>query len=522
MPTPNGIDDKSLNEKNSEDTLSNGVIKTPTKLLSLWDAISLIFGIIIGASIYQAPPEIFRNVPSPETGMLAWIVGGIVCLLGALTYAELASTFRNSGGDYYYLSRAYGSSIGFIFAWSELSVIRTGGSIAFMAYVFAGYADHFYSLGNNSKLIYASSSIVLLTLINSQGFRMGRLLQNLLTSANIIGLCILILIGFFCYFFGQSPLTDSERIAVEISSVTAEFASPTLHASQIASKAFSLPEILSPSLALAMVLVFYAYGGWNEAAFIAGEVKNPERNITRSLVLGTLLVGVLYTLVNLAYLSALGYSGTVKSKAIAADVFAIPFGESGRKGISILVMSSALGSINGLLFTGMRLYGTFGKDHRLFSWLSGKDGTQQRNLGALYAQAIFSLFLILVVELAAEWRSLLVYLAKNFAITLSDDFHKHGGIYRLVTCTAPIFWLFFLLTGLSLFVLRYREPEIERSFRVPLYPWIPGIFCFSCAFMLYRSSMYAIDEEPAEAIIVGLLIFMAFPLWFLSGKEKEE
>src|SRR5262249_14745156 len=118
----------------------------PRALLSLWDAICLIIGIIIGASIYKAPPEIFRNVARPWAGMGAWALGGIVSVIGALCYAELASAYRTAGGDYTYLTRAYGSKVGFFFAWAELSVIRTGGSIAFMAYIFATYAHEFYPL----------------------------------------------------------------------------------------------------------------------------------------------------------------------------------------------------------------------------------------------------------------------------------------------------------------------------------------------------------------------------------------
>ena len=142
------------------------------------------------------------------------------------------------------------------------------------------------------------------------------------------------------------------------------------------------------SFALTMVLVFYAYGGWNEAAFIASEVDKPKRNIRRALIYGTVLVTVIYMLVNLAYLGALGYWGVCKSNAIAADVFALPFKEPGRKIICALVMFSSLGSIHGLLFTGMRLYGTFGKDHKLFAWLSGKDESTHRARSIVRASGV--------------------------------------------------------------------------------------------------------------------------------------
>ena len=156
--------------------------------LSLWDSICLIVGIIIGASIYQYPPDIFKNAGSPFLGMIAWIVGGLVSIAGALCYAELASCYRSAGGDYTYLTRAYGPRVGFNFSWAELSVIRTGGSIACMAYIFATYATEFHNLGPDSKLIYAIGGILALALINALGVRPGRLVQNTLTVANFIGL----------------------------------------------------------------------------------------------------------------------------------------------------------------------------------------------------------------------------------------------------------------------------------------------------------------------------------------------
>jgi len=199
-------------------------------------------------------------------------------------------------------------------------------------------------------------------------------------------------------------------------------------------------------------------------------------------------------------------------------MFAIPFGEIGRKCICALVMVSALGSVNGLLFTGMRLYGTFGKDHKLFSWLVGKGNRVHSAYGALFAQAIFSLLLIAVVESALHWRQLLAEIAPYFNMQLAAEFKKTGDIERIVCCTAPVFWTFFLLTGCSLFILRIKDPLRERPFRVPLYPVLPLIFCASCAFMLWRSSMYALKEEPAEALIVAGLMLIGIPFGMLSGR----
>jgi amino acid transporter len=273
------------------------------------------------------------------------------------------------------------------------------------------------------------------------------------------------------------------------------------------------------SIAMMMVWVFYAYGGWNEAAFISSEVKDPKRNIRRALVIGTLLVTCIYLAVNLAYLGALGFRGVCQSKTIAADMFALPFGETGRKVMSALVMVSALGSIHGLLFTGMRLYGTFGRDHPAFAWLAGKED-RTHSLGALFAQAAFSILLIAVIELAYHWRLVLGEVAGWCGIEFDPEANLGGDIERLVACTAPVFWLFFLLTGCSLFVLRWKDPHVERPYRVPLYPALPLVFVLSCAFMLYKSAAYALEKQPAEALVVVGLMLLGVPLGIWSARAR--
>ena len=500
-------------------TTRTGVNSNPAKSdpspapggLTLWDAVCIIVGIIIGTAIFQAPPDIFGNVTSPGMGIVAWLIGGVVSLLGALCYAELATTYRTSGGDYTWLTRAYGRPAGFLFAWAELAVIRTGGSIAFMAYVVANYANELVNLtptfGQYGTLVYAVGSIAFLTLINLLGMQPGKHAQNLLTATKVVGLLAIAIVGLGCYFAGYGANTPNL-----IAGVVQASADET-------STSVSIPT--TTSFALAMVFVFYAYGGWNEAAFVAAEVQNPRRNIVRALVLGTITVTVIYLLVNLAYLGALGYRGVCESKAVASDVMALRFGDNGRIFMSVLVIISALGAINGLLFTGMRLYSTFGAEHRLFAWLSPRKSSRSRvSIGALVAQAAFSILLIVLIEFAHIWREVLSRIAPYLQLSGPDTFHQSGSIYQLVNCTAPVFWLFFLLTGMSLFVLRIRDPQAERPYRVPFFPVVPMIFCGMCVFMLYRSTEYALEQEPAEAIVVAGLVLVGIPLYACSGHAK--
>src|SRR5262249_14971746 len=464
--------------------------RAPRQRLSLWDSICLIIGIIIGASIYETSPSIFRSSGGASMGMAAWALGGVVSLIGALCYAELASAYRTAGGDYTYLTRAYGPKVGFFFAWAELAVIRTGGSIAFMAYVFARYAVEFYNFGPQSKLIYALLGIIVLTFINAIGVRPGRVVQNVLTTANIVGLSSIAIIGLVWWLL------------------------PGKVAPAVQQTADNAPPSVELSFALTMVLVFYAYGGGDGGALLGAGAKKTQKKKRPAALLRTPPLTPSYLF---AYLGAVGYDGVCKSKTIAADIFELPFGATGRKIISALIMFSSLGSIHGLLFTGMRLYGTFGRDHKLFAWLAGKQDPNHAH-GALFAQAVFSIILITVVELAFHWRQALSEMAGMVGLQLNLDMQSETeNIYKLVACTAPVFWFFFLLTGCSLFVLRWKEPAVERPFRVPLYPVLPFVFVASCAFMLYKSSAYALDQEPAEALIVAGLMFLGIPLGIMSG-----
>jgi len=492
------------NDVRTSATASSTPRATSPRTLGLGDAVSLIIGVIVGTAIFQSPPDIFGNVAGPGIGLLAWLIGGIVSLLGALCYAELATTYPTGGGDYTYLTRAYGRPMGFLFAWAELAVIRTGGSIAFMAYVVANYALDIYNpsawLGAYGTLFYAVLAIVLLTALNLSGLIPGKHLNNILTAAKVLGLLTIVAVGLGWYWFGPG-------VASLTPATTDNVVSPTTSSSTLT------------SFALAMVFVFYAYGGWNEAAFVAAELK-PKRKIVRALVVGTIAVTVIYLLVNLAYLGALGYAGVCESKAVASDVLALPFGAGGRLFMSILVVVSALGAINGLLFTGMRLYSTFGGEHRLFAWLSAPADAKDVSKGALFAQAGFSIFLIVLLEFAHLWRELLAKIAPLFQLSPPDTFHQTGSIYQLVNCTAPIFWLFFLLSGVAVFVLRYRDRHLERPFRVPCYPVIPLIFCSLCMFMLVKSTEYALSQQPAEAVVVFGLVLLGVPLYAYSQHAK--
>jgi amino acid transporter len=429
--------------------------------LGLWDAVSLIVGIIIGAGIFRTPSDIFQMVPSPWIGLLVWVIGGLLALIGAFCFAELASTYPRSGGEYVYLTRAFGPFAGYLFAWAQLTVIRPG-SIAAVAYVFADYASKLFRLDASGQLLLATGAIVLLTLINVLGVTLGSTTQNLLTGAKVLGLFALVVagLGWGSYEAGTAtPASANPGWYIEV-----------------------------------MILVLWTYAGWHEAAYVAAEVKDRHRNLPRSLLLGATIVTLIYLLVNVAFLWGLGFAGA-RSPTLAADLVGKVWPGRGEQIMALLVSISALGAVNGMIFTTARIYAEFGLDHRLFAPLgrwSRRWGTPVR---ALLVQGVICLTMTV---LAWGWGE------------------GEKTFDRMVYLTAAVFWGFFLLTGIALFALRRLDGDKPRPFRVPLYPLLPLLFCVWCAGMMFG----AILDRPSESL-AGLLILCAgLPFYFFPQQMR--
>jgi amino acid transporter len=453
----------------------------PVATLSLWDAVSLIVGVVIGAGIYETAPIVLSNVAGPGSALLVWLLGGVLSLIGACCYAELATAYPRSGGDYVYLRRAFGSCAAFLFGWAQLAVILTG-SIGMMAYVFADYAARFGFDGARSAM--AALAVCTLTALNLLSVWAGKNTQNVLTAVKIAGLAAITLLGFGWYL---------------------------THGSSTPLRATAAHDT---SLGLALIIVLYTYGGWNDAAFVAAEVRD-RRNIARALLLGTALITLVYLLVNGAFLAVLGFEGARASQAIAADLLRRPLGDSGAAAISVLVMISALGAVNALVLTGARVHARLGRDFSLLSALGRWHPRRRSPSAALLAQAAITLAWIALVGTSGGRAAVDTALG---ALGLgAASWSGHGGFDTLLRCTAPVFWLFFLLTGLSLFVLRYREPERPRPFRVPLYPLTPLVFCATCVYMLVS----AIDYAGPLTLVGVFLVLLGLPLYFASKQRAE-
>lgn len=432
--------------------------------LGLWDAASIIVGIIVGVGIFEIPSDIFQAVPGPWQALVVWLAGGIFALTGAMCFAELASAYPRSGGEYVYLTNSFGSLVGFLFAWAQLAVIRPG-SIGVLAYVFATYADRIWELPSYGQLGLAVLSVAGLTAINILGVTLGAYTQNLLTVLKVLGVATIAVVG------------------LGVSSPAAFDAAPN--------------EVGRGWFATAMILVLWTYAGWHEAAYIAAEVKDGRRNIPRALILGTLAVTIIYLLVNLAYLLGLGFV-EAKRSGIAANLLEQVWPVGGVSAISVLIMISALGAINGMIFTTARIYSEFGADHRLFRPLSHWSKTWGTPARALVVQGVISVAMIVGVALVADVR-----LARI-------------NLDAMISVTAAVFWAFFFLTGVALFVLRRIDPETPRPFRVPLYPVLPLLFCAACGYMVYGSILY----KPWHSLIGVAILAVGLPFYFIPKKRR--
>jgi amino acid transporter len=430
------------------------------------DAMGLTIGIVVGAGIFATPSLVAGNTNSVTTVMLAWALGGVISIAGALAYAELSAAYPHAGGDYHFLMRAFGPRVAFLFGWARITVIQTG-SIAFLAFVFGDYASGVVPLGPQSSVIYALLAVAVLTGLNILGVRQGTRAQNVLTAVEVLGVILVIGAG----------LSVTPAVAA---------AAP---ATAPASSAFGLM----------MVFVLLTYGGWNEAAYISAELHEVQRNIVRVLVVSLLVVTFLYLAINGVYLRALGLEGAAKSSQIAADLMRKAMGEPGAVVISILVAISSLTSANASIMTGARSAYALGRDVPAFAFLGRWDGARKTPLVALCVQGFLTVALVL------------------FGAYTRGSSINESALRTMIDYTAPVFWLFFLLTGVALFVLRRREPQVARPFRVPLFPITPLAFCFAAAYLLYSSLNYV-----RSGAIAGLIVLASGMLVMLVVKLKRE
>ena len=437
---------------------------SPKRLLKPYAAVAIIVGIVVGAGIFKTPSMVAGVTGDIGWALLIWIAGAIISLAGALCYAELSTTYPHAGGDYHFLTRAYGTRLSFLYAWAKAMVINTG-SIALLAFVFGDYMTQVIPLGERSTVIWAVGIVLVLTAINIAGIHASSGLQTLLTVLEVFGLLAIVIAGFML----SAP------------------------ADQTPAAFTSTPPL--GLMGLALVFVLLTYGGWNESAYISAEVQGGVRTIVPVIVTSLVIIAIVYFLVNAALIHGLGLKGLAESKAPAADLLNQAFGPWGQKLIGLFVALAALTSINATMIVGARANYALGKDWPRLAFMGQWKPSKGSPSSAYITQAVISLALV------------------GFGALQSDGFES------MVEFTAPVFWIFLMLVGLSVFIMRRRDPSTPRPFRVPLYPITPILFCSSCGYLAYSSISYA-QSKGAIHISFGVMALGLIALLFLNSPAR--
>jgi basic amino acid/polyamine antiporter, APA family len=464
--------------------------------LGLWDATMVVAGSMIGSGIFIVSADMLKDLGSAGWLIAAWLITGFMTLTAALSYGELSSMFPKAGGQYVYLREAYNPFIGFLYGWSFFAVIQTG-TIAAVAVAFGKFLGYLEpSLGDGNVLLQLSDTfkisaaqlvgillIVLLTYINTNGIKSGKIIQTTFTAAKLISLFGLILFGFLAAksVVWDANWQDAWNMKQHVSRVGA------------ASTENGWIEISGlvglGAIAAAMVGSIFSSDAWNNVTFIAGEVKNPQRNIGLSLFLGTLIVTVIYVSANLMYLTVLPVDqlAFAKDNRIALSVSTEIFGAMGTTILAILIMISTFGCNNGLILSGARVYYTMAKDGLFFK----KTGTLNDNAVPAYALWIQCIVACL--------------------LCLSG---QYGNLLDMVSFVVV---LFYVLTIIGIFILRKKRPDAERPYKAFGYPVLPIIYIL----MGTTFCLLLIKFKP-EYTWPGLIItLLGIPLYYLALQTRK-
>lgn len=435
----------------------------------------LIVGIIVGAGIFESSPTVAGLVSNPWTLMGVWCLGGFIALCGALSYAELVTRFPGTGGDYRYLSLAFVPQLGALFAWCDFLVIRPC-NIGMMAYVFARYARQLGGLNHTYSFVgLAVASVVVLSLIHLIGLRPGVWSLNLLVFAKIIGIAAVV--SSAAWFV----LANSQNLE----------AWPGL--SEVGS------DFRGGGISLALLFVLFTYGGWAEVSFVAAEIRNPERNGVRSLVIGVSLVTLIYLAFNLTTVLALGIEDFSNSKAVAHDVIEQRFGVTAASAVDVLICLSCLGAIHGTMLAGSRLYCAWGAESRWLGWLGEWSESRELPVRAILIQSTITVALI---------------------FGFGPD---EGAFGRLIVFSTPFYWFFFTLVGVAILLLRKRAvgSKIQPGYRMPWFPIPALVLIASSAWLFYSSITYAWSQVAWQSTWAVIVLATGIPLSIFGLKRKE-
>ena len=427
----------------------------------------MVVGITIGSGIFRTPAGIARKLPGPLPLFGVWIAGGIVALCGALTLAEVAGAFPQTGGIYVFIRNAFGRLPAFLFGWAELAIIRAA-AVGAIATTFAEYLLRVLgfdpSLAPYDGYVHyvAALAILVISILNGVGVRWGSLVQNVTTVAKYFGLLFIVIVA----------------IAIGLPKTGGHF-TPALPSGSFSITPFGL----------ALVSVLWAYDGWADLAFISGEVKDPERNLPRALIFGTIAVVAIYLLANVAYLGVMTVEEVGQSKLVAADVAFRLIGQPGVVLVAMTVMLSTLGTLNGSILTNPRVFFAMAADGLLFRKVAAVHPRYQTPYVAIGLTAVLGIVFVLL---------------RTFE-QLADTF---------VTAILP----FYALGVASIFVFRKRG--YNPPFRAPLYPVAPILFVLATLYLLVNALIDESSRWPTLAIF-GIII-LGIPVYYLTVGGKRE
>ena len=434
--------------------------KSLNRVLSLTDATMINVGGILGSGIFMVPATVALYTASSSLFFMVWILGGIISLFGALSVAELGAAMPRAGGQYVYLNEAYGPLWGYLYGWSAVAVINTA-SIAAIGVAFAEYLSFFTSLSSFDMKSIAIVSIIILTIINVIDVKSGARFQNWFTFTKIASISIVILLGLF--LDGGSTQNLSPFLSEQ-----------------------SFSSLIGP-LGLAMVAVLWTFDGWIFITYVAGEVKNPGRNIPLSIIYCMIIIVSVYLALNYVLVFALGFDKMIGSELVMSDAASIFLGSQGGTIITVIILISLIGANNGFILTSARINYAMAKNKLFFKQTASIHPKYKSPSNALIIQCV--------------WACILTFT---------------GTFNQLITYIIFASWIFYGMSAGAVIILRIKNPELNRPYKTPLYPWIPIIFILFAIFLTINTIM----EAPRDAGIGTILILAGLPFYYYWNKNE--
>jgi APA family basic amino acid/polyamine antiporter len=444
--------------------------------IGLFDATMIMVGMVIGSGIFLSTGIIAASIPSAGLILLAWVVGGLLTLAGAFIYAELGAAMPEAGGQFVYIHKAYGELAAFLFGWMFFFAYMTGG-IASLALAFAEYLAYFFPvLGTGNVLLglgtgplslsagelVAVGCIAFFTLVNMVGVRIGTTVQNVLTVVKVG--TILTFVG-LAFTIGKTQPMDLTAIP------------PDLGLGQIVT-----------GFAVALVAVSWAFDGWNNITFVAGEITDPHRNLTRTLIFGAVIITVIYLVMNVVYLMSMPVTEIAGAYRVAEVSASALFGGRAAAFISAAVLISVLGALNGAVLSGARVYYAMAREGLFFARAARVHPRFKTPAFALVIQAAWSCVLIL-----------------------------SGNLEQVVTYTIFVAIVFWIVAAASLFTLRRKYPDMPRPYKAWGYPWVPALFILASVGILLNTLV----QQPVESLSGLVLIAVGLPAYLLWKRRKD-